>query len=162
MDHFEVIYKYFHLDNEIHLLKAYKKEVESSFYHKNMYTRVEYTIFGLEPKAFRIETEIINHLTTMELIEKRIRRLELKQKYFTQYLHSIPVNDYDLLHSKYMLCEWAMVDDDLVNELLDEIREIEAAVLLREGYEVEETIKRVILSGDFDENLNVLSELFAI
>lgn len=162
MDHFEVIYKYFHLDSEIHLLKAYKVEVESSFYNRNMFTHVGRTVLGLKLQSFRLENEVINHIEAMEIIDNRIQRIEFKQKYFMRYLHSIPEYHFTLLHSKYVLGEKVAIDDDLTNELFDEIREIDAAVLLREGYEVEDTIKQVVLSGDFDEDLNVLSELFAI
>ena len=54
------------------------------------------------------------------------------------------------------------IDEGLEEGVLDEINEIEACICLREGIDVPETLPRIELTADFDNNLTMLGDLFAI
>lgn len=161
-DELEVVKKYFNLNESINRLIKYKEQADTIFYSQNMATKTDYTELGVRTRAFKVDKMVIEHIMAVELIEKRIERFELRRQYFNQYLNELPQNEYNELMMKFKQNYSIELSEKLKEDLLDEIDEIEIMICLREGIEVSEKLPRVELSEDFDNNLNVLSNLFAI
>ena len=161
-DELEVVKKYFKLTESINRLRRYKKQADTIFYSQNMATKTDYTELGVQTRAFKVDKMVIEHIMAIELIDKRIERFELRRRYFNQYLRELPQNDYNELMMKFKQNYNMELSEKIKEDLLDEIDEIEIMICLREGIEVPEKLPRIELSEDFDNNLNVLSNLFAI
>lgn len=161
-DDFETVKKYFDLNKSIEKLRRYRKKADYIFYSQTMATKVEFTEFGLQTRGFRVDKMAIEHILALEIIDKRIERLELRCRYFNRYLSELSQNDFNTLILKFKEGYSFELSEKLQTNILDEIDEIEIMVCLREGIEVPEKVPRVELSEDFDGNLTVLSSLFAI
>lgn len=161
-DDLEVAKKYFNLNKSLNRLRAYRKQADYIFYSQNMATKTDYTELGVTTRAFRVDKMAIEHIMALELIDKRIERLELRRLYFNRYLRELPQNEYNDLIRKFKLGYSFDLPKQLQEDVLDEIDEIEIMICLREGIEVPEKVERIELTEDFDNNLNLLANLFAI
>ncbi len=161
-DDLYMINSYFCLPDKIKELKIARKELETIFYSQNMATRTEYTDTGIVTRAFRLEKMVIEHSMAQELLNKRIERNELRHKYFTSYLDSLAETDVKRLYQRHALNQNVFVTEQLEEQTIDEINEIETCICLREGIFVEEKLQKVELTDDFETNLDVLTQLFAI
>ena len=161
-DELEVVKKYFNLKKSINRLIRYKSQADDIFYSQNMATRTDYTELGVQTRAFRIEKIAIEHIMSLELIDKRIERFKLRGRYFNRFLKELPQNDYNELKTSIEKNDYTGLSEKLKNNVLDEIDEIEIMICLREGITVPEKLARIKLSEDFDDNLSALSNLFAI
>lgn len=159
MDPFDemLIKKYLNLDKRIINILLYRKRLQEEFYSQNMATHLVYDAHGIHSEGFRQDRKVLDYLETLDVVDKRIERLKIRKKYFDQYLDSLDIDDFQLLNSKI-----SKLTEKVINNVLDEIDQIEAAVCLREGIEVNEIIERVTLTNDFEENINLLSDLFVI
>lgn len=161
-DDLEVIRKYFDVSDSINRLKKQKEQASDIFYSQNMATKMDYTEHGVETRAFRIEKRAIEFIMSLELIDKRIERFELRGRYFNRFLKELPQNEYNELKTSIDKNNYAGLSEKLKDSVLDEIDEIEIMICLREGIRVPEKLARIELSEDFDNNLSTLSDLFAI
>ncbi len=159
---FEVIKKYFSLSEAISQLIKKRKKADDNFYSQNMATKTEYTELGIFARAFRIEKMTIEHLMSLETINKRIERFELRNRYFNRFLKGLPQSDFNELKIAMIKNNYTGLSEKLIESVIDEIHEIETMICLREGIELPEKQSRITLSDDFNKNLNVLSNAFAI
>lgn len=127
-----------------------------------MATKMDYTEHGVQTTAFRIEKRAIEFIMSLELIDKRIERFELRGRYFNRFLKELPQNDYNELKTAIAKKDCTILSETLKENVLDEIDEIEIMICLREGIQVPDKFERIELSEDFDTNLSALSNLFAI
>lgn len=161
-DDWSLVKKYFRLSEEIKRLMIYKNQVERAFYLQNMATRTEFSELGVYTRAFKVEKEVLEHIKALELIDERIKRYEIRQRYFIQYLNNLSQEDYKSLYQRFIENKPVELSPQLEYELTDEIDEIERAICLRAGIEIPDKLPQVELTQDFDDNLDTLSELFAI
>jgi len=105
---------------------------------------------------------VIEHSMAQELLNKRIERNKLRHKHFTSYLDSLAETDVKRLYQRHALNQNVFVTEQLEEQTIDEINEIETCICLREGIFVEEKLQKVELTDDFETNLDVLTQLFAI
>lgn len=159
MDPFDelLLKKYLNLNNQIEELEQQKKSAEAYFYSQTLSTRLIYDVHGIHSKGFRQDAKVLDYLEIIDLVDKRIERVKIKRNYFNSYLNSLTFEEKMTLTTNLK-----GMSEALRNNVLDEIDQIEAAICLREGFEVEEETKRIELSVDFDNNLSVLSDFFTI
>lgn len=159
MDPFDelLIKKYLAIDKEISRLIKYKAELKEVFYSQNMATRLVYDIHGIHSEGFRQDRKVLDYLESLDMVDERIKRVEIRQKYFDQYLITLSGDEIKSLDLNI-----SNLPEKLKSSVLDEIDQIEAAICLREGVEVNEIVERITLTDNFEENISLLSDLFAI
>lgn len=150
-----MIDKYLKLPQAIMMLHNQKELLDVEFYSQNMATRTEYTQLGIVARAFSIEKKVIEHDMALKVLNKRLERNQFRLTHFTNFIAKLSYIERESLKNDNAT--------DELNELaLDEIEQIETAICLREGLPVMEVVERVTLSDDFDTNLDILSEVFAV
>lgn len=162
LDTLSLIEKYFRLPEKIKELTAKKKMIDHAFYLQNMATRTDYGELGIQAKAFKVEKMVIEHQMALEVIDKQLERNLVRCDYFIKYLNSLSQIDRQSLYKRFRYSHDVKIDEGLEDGVLDEINEIEVCICLREGIEVPETLPRIELTEDFDNNLTMLGDLFAI
>lgn len=159
MDPFDelLIKKYFTLDEKTKKLHWYKKQLTEIFYSQNMATHLVYDAHGVHAVGFRQDRKVPDYLESLDMVDERIERIRLRKKYFSHYLDTLSNLDRNDLENNL-----SIVSEKLIVNTLDEIDQIEISMCLREGIEVEEGFSRIALTENFEENINLLSDLFAI
>lgn len=150
-----VLDKYRELPKTIETLKEQIVTSDKLFYSQNMATHTAYTEFGIFTRAFPIEKKVIEHDMALKVLKKRLERNQFRLVHFTNFIAKLSYIERESLKNDNAT--------DELNELaLDEIEQIEMAICFREGLPVMEVVERVTLSDDFDTNLDILSEVFAV
>lgn len=132
-------------------------EQQTAFIHKELYnqtlsTHIAYTDLGIVTRAPRIVDLIADNIEALEVHNKRLERLKLKQRYFTEYIDSLPKMTRESLKQ-------GVYDKALEEELLNEIEEIETAVCFRYGIEPP-VYEKVETTGDLFEDIALMASVF--
>lgn len=122
------IFRYFRLSEDIKSIQRWIEKVELEFNHKNFYTCIQQKYEQIRTVAFKIDTEVIDHVSAIEKAKKRIEILLFKEKHFKRYRMRL---DYE---SRYYFTQrykhnWEIINDKLDREIMEEIKEIETATM---------------------------------
>lgn len=147
--------KYRELPKTIETLKEQVVTSDKLFYSQNMATHTAYSELGVFTRAFPLEKKVVEHDMALKVLNSRIARHELRLRYFSRFMAKLSYIERESLKN-------GNATDELLELALDEIEQIEMAICLREGLPVMEVVERVTLSDDFDTNLDILSEVFAV
>ena len=145
--------KYLQLEKTIKTLEDLLKYTRKETFQQNLTTHVSCSEErGLYVEAPRVEKIVLENITACELIEKRIERYKVRLKYFRMYLYRLSLKERQSLYNG----SWS---DGLKERTLDEIREIETAVCLRE--QIEPPDEKVVLSdGDLFDTIEAMANVF--
>lgn len=156
-----MIANYLSIPSVLRSLERYKRNLKTEFYSRNMATHIEYSLAGVRTKAFRADNEVIDYLSRLELVDKRIDRFIFRNRQFHRYWDSLSDDEQKQLISRFRERKPIEVSQHLIGQTIDELYEIETAICFREGIEPEET-ERMELTDDPGENLERMCDFFAI
>lgn len=151
--------KYFHLDRSIEKSKERINNLRKIFYSYTMHTRTETSAAGkMYSRGFKAEIEVIRLVDCLMEIEKHIEKNLKKQRYLTDYLNTLPLNEQIYLLDRYEKGLLIPLRESVEIALNDEIHEIEEAIFFMYGYNPEP--KHISEIKDFETNfINILEAL---
>lgn len=151
------IFKYFQIDKKIRYLEEKKNIVTYKFYSRSFTSHIDYTEMGVYSVGFKVDEEVVNLLSTLEVIDKQIERCRYAKKNLDKYISKLDSNSRIKLMKKYennnFFSEpYSKVDDAIYGE----IEEIKEAMMYRFGVwygqntiiwtkeDVQEILKRMV------------------
>lgn len=153
------IHRYFGLSERIGLLKTAIKYREYEFSNRSFYNWIEFGEMSIKNVGVKVEKEVINHVSSIELTEKRIQRLNKREYYFTNYLNNLSKTDYVILKSKYTTSYELLQFTNLDKQTYDEILEIEEAIAFQFDYFLEKESNYLELKAFKSDYEKMLEEL---
>lgn len=163
------IARYFRLDKDIQFIKRRIKEIEIEFMHRNFYTCIQQMDETVRTVAFKVDKEVIDHVTGIENAKRKIEILTFKRKHFKRYLSSLDYESNYYFTQRYKH-NWEIINDKLDREIMEEIKEIETATIFHFnptfGYIIEKP-KEVseefhVTDEDPDEYMERMMEMMGI
>ena len=126
----EVIESYFYLNKRITKTRKRMAQRERNYREINRYPSNYIEDEDIRRVAFRVETEVINHVSAQQNAERHITIMKFKLKHFNRFLKEISRESRRYYFFKYK--EHAPhINDKLDRLLTDEVAEIEEAVRYR-------------------------------
>ncbi len=156
----EVIEKYFNLDRKIKGLQNYKRDFSTWFYSQNMTTHLVYDAHGIHSTGFRQDIKILNYLENLEKIDERIKINLLRREYFSEFLGQLSESEQKILKLKFVSNYAINISSEMIDTILDEIKEIEVALKFRYG--IEPSFFDMELTNNVSDNLERMRDFFAI
>ena len=122
----ELVSTYFYLKKRIDKTEQRIKQSEKEFMLNNFYTGVQIRYEVMQSVAFKLEAEVIDHVSAIQVAEKHIKTLQFKLKHFNRFLSGLSNLDkeYYTNHYKY---DYEGLNDRLDSLIIDEVKEIEEA-----------------------------------
>lgn len=143
------VYDYLNLDNRIKELEKKKAAIRQSLYARSWNTRVEYDEMSIHTTAPRVESVVSDFVETLEIIDKRLKRLKKRKRYFTMFLNELqPQTRIKLLNG--------IISKSMRERVTQEIQEIELAI----DYEFGHKLSEIELEDDFFTNVEIMAEVF--
>ena len=160
----EVIESYFYLNKRIAKTRVRMKQRERTYKERNYYPSTFIDGEEMRRKAFRIEPEVVNHVSAQQDAERHITIMKFKLKHFNRFLKEISRESRRYYLFKYK--EHAPHINDKLDRLLEEeIAEIEEAA----GYhfcngEAEQKINFDPFEeeGEFEDSFSKMLELLGV
>lgn len=161
MDPFDeiVIKNYLSFPLVLQKLLSIKKLRRIEFFSQNMTTHIVFDGSEMITKGFRPDKEVEKLLLKLELIDKRIERTLFRQKHFKRFWVTLKPLEQQLLIDRFRDKKEVDCSHELIERVLDEIKEIETAICFMENIELEDENE---LSDDVEENLERMCDFFAL
>ncbi|PLA80867.1 hypothetical protein CYR81_06975 [Enterococcus faecalis] len=161
MDPFDeiVIKNYLSFPLVLQKLLSIKKLRRIEFFSQNMTTHIVFDGSEMITKGFRPDKEVEKLLLKLELIDKRIKRTTFRQKHFKRFWATLEPLEKQLLIDRFRDKKEVDCSHELIERVLDEIKEIETAICFMENIELEDENE---LSDDVEENLERMCDFFAL
>lgn len=161
MDPFDeiVIKNYLSFPLVLQKLLSIKKLRRIEFFSQNMTTHIVLDGSEMITKGFRPDKEVEKLLLKLELIDKRIKRTTFRQKHFKRFWVTLKPLEQQLLIDRFRDKKEVDCSHELIERVLDEIKEIETAICFMENIELEDENE---LSDDVEENLERMCDFFAL
>lgn len=129
MDKYGLTEKYFSMDQSIEQAKKRIQKARRFFYSRSMHTCQGTDEDGVMfTRGFRQDTEVVTFVDLIDRIEKGIKKKIRKQRYLYDYIRTLPQDEQNYIHRRYIEGECECINERIEDELLDEIQEIEEAV----------------------------------
>ncbi|UJF14991.1 hypothetical protein LZ578_08220 [Jeotgalibaca sp. MA1X17-3] len=128
------IIHYFNLSKCIKDTKLRKELAGVHFYDQNFYTRIGERFDETQTIAFRVETEVVNHVEYLYTLDRRVEELEFKQKHFNRFWGTLTDTMKEYYSLRFDSTKGKPEDKDqlLDDFIISEILEIEEAA----GYNI--------------------------
>lgn len=161
MDPFDeiVIKNYLSFPLLLQKLLSIKKLRRIEFFSQNMTTHIVFDGSEMITKGFRPDKEVEKLLLKLELIDKRIERTLFRHKHFKRFWATLEPLEQQLLIDRFRDKKEVDCSHELIERVLDEIKEIETAICFMENIESEDENE---LSDDVEENLERMCDFFAL
>ena len=148
MDNGYYLQRYLNSDEVISLLYRRREWIQSRLYQQTLATQLVYDLDGIHVYAPKIQGMIADNIEACSVLDRRIERWKVRQRYFIKYLNELPSNERESLES-------GTYTQELADKTQDEIQEIEIAIAF-----MFEQDAGVELVGDVMEDILILSEVF--
>ena len=148
MDNGYYLQRYLNSDEVISLLYRRREWIQSRLYQQTLATQLVYDLDGIHVYAPKIQGMIADNIEACSVLDRRIERWKVRQRYFIKYLNELPSNERESLES-------GTYTRELAEKTQDEIQEIEIAIAF-----MFEQDAGVELAGDVMEDILILSEVF--
>lgn len=161
MDPFDeiVIKNYLSFPLLLQKLLSIKKLRRIEFFSQNMTTHIVFDGSEMITKGFRPDKEVEKLLLKLELIDKRIERTLFRHKHFKRFWATLEPLEQQLLIDRFRDKKEVDCSHELIERVLDEIKEIETAICFMENIESEDENE---LSDGVEENLERMCDFFAL
>lgn len=143
--------RYLNISSHLGRLEQEKKLISQELYTRSLCTGIAFDELSIHAKAPKIECLILDSVEACMLIDLRIKRWKLRQRYFHRFLDQLTVIERESLLTGGESLETRQL-------ALDEIHEIETAIAFIYGYEPPR--ERIELTGNVLEDINLMSEVF--
>lgn len=159
----ELISSYFSLPRRIRKTRSRMANAEKTFHSRSFYTRMEERDGEMTTVAFRLDREVVDHVTMLQTAEKHLEELAFKHKHFRRFWNTLDDRSKEYYRTKYRE-GYPHINAELDELILEEIAEIEEAC----GYifEKKEPIERISFNPleetDFEDSFSKMLEILGV
>lgn len=151
----EEIQNYMYLNQEIARLKHKKIVKRHEFYQQTFSSHVVFTGYEVISQGKRVETWVEHLDNLMRCIDRQLEIAEIKENYWQKFFKSLSCEEQTYFFLKYIKKQ-PQLNEPLDNRALEEIKEIQEAVMLQLGFQDEDTNKIELIANDYLSNLDLI------
>lgn len=122
----DLVSTYFYLQKRIDRAIKRIEEYETEFNSKNFYTCIQMRYEEMTTVAFKLEKEVIHHVSAIEMAEQHIKTLQFKLKHFDRFMNGLSSSNREYYISRYKY-DYKALNDRLDKLIFEEVGEIEEA-----------------------------------
>ncbi|GEM_PF-4516520 len=140
---------YFTIDNTIRSLEVKKLVIQRALYERTLATTLSYDDDAIHVQAPKIELLVSECIQAVASVDDRIKRLRKRKRYFNKFIDELSAAErLRLLNGR--------MNDELIEKVQNELKQIDVAIGLEFGYSVE---NEVIDTVDFMATIDLMGSV---
>ncbi len=156
-----IISQYMKLNQRIERLKQKKRYIHWLFYQQTFHTMIAYPGNEIVAQAIKADKAIEKLDETLRIIDHQIEIVTRKHNYWQKFLNSLSMEEQGYFYARYIK-GYVCLNDRLDRLALEEIEEINQAIVFRYCGQVDYQEPIQLIENDFMGNIDRLLEAVGV